>query len=78
MTAPSEVEVWTAEAVIRVYEPWLSPRCTVVGARHRREVAELVEGARRITAARRATAPPRWPDLWPVADARRTPTVAVT
>lgn len=47
MLLPTKVDLWYAEAVTRVYAPWLTPRCIWIDRRQRRDVAELIRRARR-------------------------------
>lgn len=48
MLLPTRLDRWFAEAVTRVYAPWLTSDCLGIGDRQRREVAELIERARRV------------------------------
>lgn len=47
MIIPSRLDCWYADAVARVYGPWLTSRCPGISARQRREVAGLIDRARR-------------------------------
>lgn len=47
MLLPTHLDTWFAEALTRVYVPWLTSTCVGIGDRQRREVAELVQRARR-------------------------------
>lgn len=47
MLLPSKVDLWWADAVTRVYAPWMTSNCIGISERQRRDIAELIERARR-------------------------------
>lgn len=62
MIAPTMVDVWHAEAIIGVFEPWLRAQC--ISGRQRREIAELVGRARRLAGCVPADAPAQRNRVW--------------
>lgn len=50
MIGPDRLEFWYAQAVLRVYGPWLTSACVGISERQRREVGELIDRARRAAA----------------------------
>lgn len=46
MPVRSEVSLWYAEAVTRVYAPWLTSTCVGISERQRRAVHDLIRRAR--------------------------------
>src|SRR5512139_3446845 len=46
MLPPSLIDQWYAEAITRVYAPWLTSTCVGIGDRRRHEISELIRPLR--------------------------------
>lgn len=65
MISPGRLDLRVAEAIIAVYEPWLTSDCIGISDRQRREIADLVGRARRLVGPP-PTALPTRPPMWSV------------